>query len=909
MRRSFAFLLATALVIPSALAQAPAQPSTTTPPYRNPALSPAERARDLVHRMSLDEKAAQSVNTAPAIPRLGVPAYDYWSEGLHGIARSGYATLFPQAIGMAATWDAPLFNTFGTVVSTEARAKFNEALRHDLHSIYFGLTIWSPNINIFRDPRWGRGQETYGEDPVLTATLADQFVRGLQGTDPTYFRTIATPKHFAVHSGPESERHRFNVDPSPHDLWDTYLPAFRKTIVDAHADSIMCAYNSVDGKPACASDLLLQQVLRADWKFQGFVTSDCGAVDDFYMKTAHQYSPDAEHAAATSILAGTDTNCGDTYLALPAAIKAGLLSESDLDRTLTRLFEARIRLGLFDPPDAVPYNKIPFSENRASAHLAASLRAAEEAMVLLKNDGILPLAPGKYRTIAVVGPNAASLAAIEGNYNAIPKDPRLPVDALADAMPGAKILYAEGSPYANGLALPVPRTMFHPDANSAAEGLHAEYFAGSSFAGHPVLRRIDPEIDFDWNAASPAPGVPATDFSVRWTGVLVPLQPGPQSFAVDLSHCYPCNDEEQVEIKLDGKVVDTIHSPAKPGRGSTTPAFTLSFADTAPHPIEITYHHSAPVFGAGLSLLWTPPPNLLQQQAAATAAKADLTIAMVGLSPNLEGEEMPIHVEGFAGGDRTDIKLPAAQQQLLEAVAASGKPLLVVLLNGSALAVNWPAEHANALLEAWYPGEFGGKAIAETLTGRNNPAGRLPVTFYASLDELPPFTDYNMRNRTYRYFTGQPLYPFGFGLSYTRFAYAHLKLSTTQLKAGDPLTAEVDVTNTGALPGEEVAELYLLPPTDGNGGLSPGQANLNPRLALAGFERLSLQPGQTRHLTFALDPRRLSLVDAAGNRAVQPGAYTLSVGGSQPSTPSAPHAVTPVQTASFTITGTAHIPH
>ena len=473
----------------------------------------------------------------------------------------------------------------------------------------------------------------------------------------------------------------------------------------------------------------------------------------------------------------------------------------------------------------------------------------------------------------------------------------MPVDAIESALTHlnsdgpTKILYSQGAPYSDGLALPVPRTMFRPGPDSPVQGLIGEYFPGTDTSVQPTLTRVDHEINFDWTAASPASGIPADNFTVRWTGVLVPPAAGPQSLVVDLGHCYPCNDEEQVEVKLDGKVVDTVNTTAHFGRASLTPAFTLNFTDTTPHPIEMTYHHSAPVFGAGLTLLWTPAPNLLQSQAATLAAKADLTIAMVGLSPDLEGEEMPIHVEGFSGGDRTDIKLPASQQQLLEAVAATGKPLLVVLLNGSALAVNWPAQHANALLEAWYPGEFGGRAIAETLTGKNNPAGRLPVTFYAALDELPPFTDYSMHNRTYRYFTGQPLFPFGFGLSYTHFAYSHLHLSTTHLRAGNPLTAEVDVTNTGALPGDEVAELYLTPPS----------SDLNPRLALKAFERLNLAPGQTRHLTFPLDPRQLSLVDAAGNRAVQPGAYTLAIAGAQP-TPQTP-------TAPFTITGTHPLPH
>jgi len=412
--RRLAFTLACVLILAGAFSIA-SYGQQPIPAFRNPGLDPAARAADLISRLTLEEKAAQSMNTAPAIPRLGVPAYDYWSEGLHSIARSGYSTLFPQAIGMAATFDAPLLGQVGEVVSTEARAKFNDAMAKDIHSIYFGLTIWSPNINIFRDPRWGRGQETDGEDPFLTSQLGLHFIEGLQGPDPDHPRVIATPKHFAVHSGPESERHRFNVDPSRHDLWDTYLPQFRTAIVEGHADSIMCAYNAIDGAPACASPLLLNQVLRGDWKFKGFVTSDCGAVDDFFEKTAHRYSPDKEHAAATAVLMGTDTNCGNTYAALPEAVRQGLLKEADLDRTLERLFVARIKLGLFDPLEAQPYAKIPFSEDRSPEHLALSLKASEESMVLLKNDGLLPLAAGRFKTIAVVGPNAASLSALEGD--------------------------------------------------------------------------------------------------------------------------------------------------------------------------------------------------------------------------------------------------------------------------------------------------------------------------------------------------------------------------------------------------------------------------------------------------------------------------------------------------------------
>ena len=888
--------LSATLVLLSAVALS----AQTTLPYQDPALTPEQRATDLVSRMTLEEKAAQSINTSPAIPRLGVPAYDYWSEGLHGIARSGYATLFPQAIGNAATWDAPLLGRIGEVVSTEARAKYNEAVRHDIHSIYYGLTIWSPNINIFRDPRWGRGQETYGEDPFLTGTLGEHFVRGLQGDDPRYFRTIATPKHYAVHSGPESDRHRFNVEPSPHDLWDTYLPAFRQTIVEARADSIMCAYNSIDGQPACASDLLLKQVLRGNWGFKGFVTSDCGAVDDFFVKTAHAFSADKAHAAATGVLLGTDTNCGNTYLALPQAVHDGLLKEADLNRTLERLFVARIRLGLFDPPAQVKYAELPFSEVRSAANQAVALQASRESIVLLKNDGILPLAPGRYKHIAVIGPNAASLSAIEGNYNAIAKDPQLPLDALRAEFPGATVVYAQGAPYADGVAQPAPRTLFHPAPGSLEQGLKAEYFATDNLdgPGAPILTRTDPAVDFDWDSAAPVAGLDQSRFAVRWTGTIAPPAPGDYRFSMRLAHCYPCQDHERFRVLIDGNVVSGSLVVPQESRKDVYPGFTFTFADTKPHTFALEYTHNAPLFGAGITFEWTPPPGVLQREAVAAAKDADLVIAMVGLSPELEGEEMPIHVEGFAGGDRTDIQLPAAQEAMLEQVAATGKPMVVVLLNGSALAVNWVQDHANALIESWYPGEFGGRALAETLTGKNNPSGRLPVTFYKSVADLPAFSDYSMAHRTYRYSTAAPLYGFGFGLSYTSFAYSNLKLSTSTLHAGDPLTATVEVKNTGKLAGDEVAELYLLPPASGNGGLSP-------RVQLAGFQRVHLSPGESKKVSFTLAPRQLSEVDAQGGRAVQPGSYRISVGGAQPGDP---RAATAAQTVSFAISGTFALP-
>jgi beta-glucosidase len=847
--------------------------AASEPAYQDSSLPMERRVDDLVSRMTLDEKAQQLVNTAPAIPRLGVPAYDFWSEGLHGVARSGYATLFPQAIGMAATFDEPLMNSIGTVISTEARAKYNEAVRHDVHSIYYGLTIWSPNINIFRDPRWGRGQETYGEDPFLTARLGTAFVKGLQGTDPNYFRAIATPKHFAVHSGPESDRHRFNVDPSPYDLWDTYLPAFRSTIVDGHAYSIMCAYNAIDGKPACASDLLLKDVLRGDWHFQGFVTSDCGAIDDFFSSHGHHYSPDGEHASVAAVRMGTDTNCGTTYKNLADAVRKGLIREDEVDVSLKRLFLARFKLGLFDPPARVKYASVPFSEDMSPAHTELALRAAREAMVLLKNEkNTLPLS-GKAHTIAVIGPNAAELAAIEGNYNAVPKDPMMPVDGIIREFPSAKVVYAQGSPYAENAPIVIPRTQFRTGMGSSTEGLKAEYFSNTRFQGKPVLVRVDKQINFDWNSASPAGAVDAHAFSVRWTGTLQAPAAGDYELTATLAHCYPCNDAENFTIRLDGKELTAFHiGEDKPFRDSATPHIKVHFDDAKPHAFEMTYSHRAKLFGAGLTLQWVAPVQPLLDEAMQKIKDADVVVAFVGLSPDLEGEEMKVQIPGFAGGDRTDIGLPAAQRNLLEAAKKTGKPLVVVLLNGSALAVNWAQQNADAILEAWYPGQAGAQAIAETLSGKNNPAGRLPVTFYRSVDDLPPFTDYSMANRTYRYFKGQPLYGFGYGLSYTSFAYSNVKLSTERLNAGEDLTVTADVKNTGRVAGDEVAELYLIPPQNG----------LLPRYSLEGFQRLHLAAGETKHVQFTLSPRQLSYVDEKGVRAVREGTYAVSVGGSQP---------------------------
>jgi beta-glucosidase len=867
-------------------------------PYQNTKLPAQQRADDLVGRMTLEEKIAQTMDAAPAIPRLGVPAYDYWNEGLHGIARSGYATMFPQAIGMAATWDAAMVGKMGETVGTEARAKYNDAVQHGNRERYFGLTVWSPNINIFRDPRWGRGQETYGEDPYLTSRMGVAFVNGVQGNDPEHPLAIATPKHFAVHSGPESTRHKINVTPSPHDLEDTYLPAFRATITEAHADSLMCAYNEINGEPACANTMLLKDTLRRDWGFKGFVTSDCGAIDDFFEDYGHHFSKDAEHASASALLAGTDTVCGNTYTALGKAVEQKLVTEAEIDTAVKRLFLGRFELGMFDGgvngSGAGRYGQIGMDQNDSAAHRALALKAARESMVLLKNaDGVLPLQQGAQKAalkIAVIGPNAASLTALEGNYNAAPSHPVLPVDGIAAEFSESKVMYAQGSPYAEQVMLPVPRTVFHPGSDASQKGndpggLTAQYFATPDFSGKPV-QRLDQQIDFDWNAAKPLPEIPREGFSVIWQGTITPPAPGDYKFGFTLGDCFPCHDHEVVTVEVDGKQVasNESHEPGD-SRDAILPPFTVHFADAGPHLFAVKYAHKAGLFGGGLTLNWIPPVEALRAEAVAKAKQANVVIAFVGLSSKLEGEEMPVHVEGFAGGDRTDIQLPAVQQQLLEALAATDKPLIVVLMNGSALAVNWAQEHASAVLEAWYPGEAGGQAIAETLSGANNPGGKLPLTFYASTDQLPAFDNYAMAGRTYRYFSGKPLYPFGYGLSYTSFSYSDVHLSTENLQAGETLGVDATVRNTGSLPGDAVAELYL----------KPEAGDTSPSIALKGFQRITLPPGASRKVHFVLDPRSLSGVSSDGRRAVQAGRYALFVGGGQPADSD--------RLAHFTVTG------
>jgi beta-glucosidase len=829
-------------------AQQSAAAQSNKAPYLDPNLPLDQRVNDLVQRMTLDEKVSQMQDEAAAIPRLNIPRYGWWNEALHGVARSGYATVFPQAIGLAATWNADLIHRVADVISTEARAKYNDYIAHDDHARFHGLTYWSPNINIFRDPRWGRGQETYGEDPYLTGRIGLAFVTGLQGDDPKYLKTVSTPKHYAVHSGPEVLRHRFDVNVSPHDFADTYTEAFHTLVSEGKADSVMCAYNAVDGVPACASDLLLG-TLRNKFGFKGYVVSDCGAIGDIY--TGHEYRHTLEEADAVAVKAGTDLSCGREYAALPRAVARNLISRAEIDTAVRRLFEARFRLGMFDPPAIVPWSKLNLRDNDTPEHRQLALQTARESIVLLKNDrDFLPLK--NVRNIAVVGPNADSLDVLLGNYNGTPSKYVTPLQGIKSRFKNATVTYSAGALLTEVSSLPVPGSVLRTGGAGSQPGLRAEYFANDKLQGPPAITRVDADVNFDWTALAPAPGLNHDTFSVRWTGELVSQVSGEYRLGGAA--------DDGIRIWLENKLlVDDwgFHNE----RSVTTPVH-LEGGHAYPIRIEYFQHN----WDAIARLVWVPPN--LASDAITAARNADVVIAVLGITPHLEGEEMDTSAPGFFGGDRVDIDLPKTQQQLLEALAATGKPIVLVLLNGSAIAVNWAQEHAAAILEAWYPGEEGGTAIADVLAGDYNPAGRLPVTFYKSVADLPPFQDYSMRGRTYRYFRGEPLYGFGYGLSYSQFRYSDLHAS-----GGAETNVEVTVQNTSSRDGDEVVELYLTAPSNVDGA---------PLRSLQGFQRVHLKGGQSQPVTFALTSRQFTVVDADGKRMSEPGDWAISVGSQQP---------------------------
>jgi beta-glucosidase len=841
-------LLAAFLIAPAHAAEAP------QPPYKDTSLDFNERAKDLVARMTLDEKIPQLINDAPAIPRLGVREYNWWNEGLHGVAALGEATVFPQAIGMAAAWDEPLMFEVADVISTEFRAKHYANQHRFGGSDWFGgLTVWSPNINIFRDPRWGRGQETYGEDPYLTSRLGVAFVKGLQGDDSRYLKTVATPKHYAVHSGPEASRHRDDIHPSRKDLEETYLPAFRATVVEADAQSIMCAYNSVDGVPACASEFLMEDVLRDQWGFKGFVVSDCGAVYDIYHEKNHGYSKTPEEGIKAAFEGGMDLICGDANEAdhIRSALQKGLITEAQIDKSLVRLFTARMRLGQFDPRPMV-FPKITAHENDTDAHRKVGRTMAEKSLVLLKNqDGFLPF-KSTVRTVAVIGPNADSVDALVGNYNGTPSAPVTILKGMRARFGETHIRYAQGAGLLDPVQTPVPDNAFCLDAKCKKSGLNAEYYADNTYQGKPLKKQKDTAARIQWSNE-------VASGAVRWSGYLK----APESGTYTMRYMADGGYRIWVDDEL---VIDAWNVDWRPVIASGTVNMQAGK----------TYRLKIEAFQRGEQgdekLVWSLPSDPGANDALAAAKAADAVVFVGGLTAQVEGEEMPVPLPGFTGGDRTDLALPQVQRELLNKLYASGKPVVVVLMNGSALAVNEEDKAATAIIEAWYPGGQGGEAVAGALAGDFSPAGRLPVTFYRSLDQLPPFSDYSMANRTYRYHTGEVLYPFGYGLSYSQFRYDRINVSPQQWRGTGEVTVSVDVTNAGAMDADEVVQLYI----------SHQDVKGAPIRSLVGFKRIHIPKGKTEKVTFQLDDRRLSTVDENGQRSLAPGKVAVWIGGGQP---------------------------
>ena len=823
-------------------------------PFQDPSKSVQERAVNIVSLLTLDEKIGQMMNDAPAIDRLGIPAYNWWNECLHGVARSPYrVTSFPQAIGMAATWNTDDLLRMAQYASDEGRAIYNDASSKGEMGIYQGLTFWSPNVNIFRDPRWGRGQETYGEDPYLTSQLGVAFVHGLQGDDPRYLKTSACAKHYAVHSGPEWNRSFFNAKVSNQDLWDTYLPAFQKLVTDARVSGVMCAYNALSGQPCCGNDLLMMDILRNKWAFTGYVTSDCGGINHFHMR--HKTHPDKQSAAADAVLHGTDCECSSNgaYHALNLAVAEGLIKEEQIDISLQRLFEIRLRLGMFDPVEMVPYNSITTDVLECDAHKAHTLKMAQESMVLLKNeDNLLPLNKKRIKKIAVVGPNTLSETVMLGNYYGLPTDTWSVMEGLKQKLGnGVEIVYEPGCGYVDNRVF---RSAWEADCFSyeGELGLRAEYFTNPSLKGEPQLTRMERNINFQHGDGEYiADGIAANQMSVRYSADYIPKQDGEMSFSL--------SGDDGYRLYINGKLcIDSKNG---------NPYYTFEVEKGKPHKVVIEYWQYADVcelhFETGR--MW----HADARETAQAVKDADVILFAGGISAALEGEAMTVHAEGFKGGDRVTIALPAVQTALLKELKATGKPVVFIMLTGSAIAAEWEADNLSAIVNAWYPGQAGGLAIADILFGDYNPAGRLPVTFYKSETDLPDFEDYSMDNRTYRYFKGDVRYPFGYGLSYTSFAYDKMYVSKTD----DGYKIEVEVKNVGTRDGDEVVQLYV----------SNQNKNFRtPIRSLKGFKRINLAANESRKVCFELTSDDLTLVDLNGYYVPMKGELLISVGGGQP---------------------------
>lgn len=828
-------------------------------PFQDPAVALEDRVTDLVSRMTLDEKIGQMMYQAPAIERLDVPSYNWWNECLHGVARAGQATVFPQGIGMAAAFDTDLMFRIANAISDEARAKHHDFVRQGKRNIYQGLTFWTPNINIFRDPRWGRGQETYGEDPFLTGKLALPFVKGLQGNNPRYLKTVATIKHFAVHSGPEPLRHKFDAQTSEKDLIETYLPAFKEVVENTNVESVMCAYNRFRGEACCGSSELLQDYLKNRWGFKGYVVSDCGAIRDFY--TDHKISADAAEASALAVKRGTDLNCGEAYRGLKEAVNRKLITEAEIDQSVIKLFRARFKLGMFDPVTIVPYAQIPMSKVDSERNRQIALEAARKSVVLLKNDGMLPLKK-TIKRVAVIGPTANDDETLWGNYCGYNKNGVTVLQGIRAKLPQAKVSFEMGCELSEDFPQlePIPGNVLFTDASQQQQGVKAAYYNNPNLWGTPKREVVEETVNHVWWDKAPCANLPADNFGACFETYLRIPEDGKYALGIEGYYGYKFYVNDSLVFKF-----GNVHHPRKRFYLRESKAGELV-------KVRIEYRHEM-VNHALIKLLWGRSDNdLLMKRAIATAKKSEVIVLCMGINQNLEGEEMTVKTKGFAGGDRTEIDLPDTQQRLIKEIRKLGKPIVLVLQNGSPLSIPWEDQQMNAIVEGWYGGQSAGTAIADVLFGDYNPSGRLPVTVYKSLEQLADFEDYSMKGRTYRYFAGKPLYEFGYGLSYTSFRYSNLSLPA-ELPTNQPVQVTVDVTNTGRMDGDEVVQLYIS---------HSGLAFDTPIRSLKGFQRIFLKKGETRKVSFMLNSEELAVVNDEGRILVMPGTVEITVGSKQP---------------------------
>ena len=812
-----------------------------------------EYAKKLTAQMTLEEKMSQMLYESPAIDRLGIPAYNWWNEALHGVARAGVATVFPQAIALAATFDEDLLQKIGDVVSTEGRAKFNEFSRKGDRGIYKGLTFWAPNVNIFRDPRWGRGHETYGEDPYLTGKLGCAYIRGLQGPDRDHPKAAACAKHFAVHSGPEALRHEFDAKVSRHDLYDTYLYAFKRCVKDAGVEAVMGAYNRVNGEPACGSRTLLKNILRDEFGFEGHVVSDCWAISDFYNKGAHETDPDKQHASAKAVLSGTDIECGDSYGSLPEAVKEGLIDEKQIDISLKRLMKARFELGEMDEPSQVSWAQIPYSVVDSKEHRELALRMARESLVLLQNNqSLLPL--NKNLKVAVVGPNANDSVMQWGNYNGFPSHTITLLEGIREYLPESQIIYEPGCDLTSDVTL---QSVFQQCSMDGKQGFSAKYWNNTKQEGTPdATNHISTPFHFITTGATTfAAGINLQDFSASYESVFRPVKSEDIAFRFQTQGI--------TKLSINGKEV-----AAGMNFKNNAKVYTLQAEAGKEYHIKIDFtfrnRDAALDFDMGREV----PVDL--KQTVNKVKEADVIIFAGGISPAVEGEEMHVNIPGFKGGDRETIELPSIQSRLLAELKKAGKKIVFVNFSGSAIALTSESKTCDAILQAWYPGQAGGTAIANVLFGDYNPAGRLPVTFYKSTSQLPGFEDYSMKERTYRYMTEAPLFPFGHGLSYTTFRYGDASLNTQEVKDGEQTILTIPVSNVGEYDGEEVVQVYLRRPGDKEG----------PSHALRAFKRANIAKGATSNVTVSLSKEDFEWFDTETNtmRPIE-GDYEILYGG------------------------------